>query len=219
MRGIDSNDEMTLVEHAKNILMEKIVPHIGTDKESFERKAYFIGYMARRLLYAFLGKTDEDDRDHYGKKRLDMTGTLLINLFKDQFKNAYVENGKKIIKRKIHQGKYDLDKSVELIFDPRAITNTLRNSLATGNWGKSMTGEIIRSGVAQVLKRDTSFFATLSHLRRVVAPIQSSSKSAKPRLLHNTHFGLICPSETPEGQKIGIVKNFSMMAKVTLGVS
>jgi DNA-directed RNA polymerase beta subunit len=28
----------------------------------------------------------------------------------------------------------------------------------------------------------------------VVAPIQSSSKSAKPRLLHNTHFGLICPS-------------------------
>ena len=82
-----------------------------------------------------------------------------------------------------------------------------------------MTGEVIRSGVAQVLKRDTSFFATLSHLRRVVAPIQSSSKSAKPRLLHNTHFGLICPSETPEGQKIGIVKNFSLMAKVTLGVS
>lgn len=81
-----------------------------------------------------------------------------------------------------------------------------------------MTGEVIRSGVAQVLKRDTSFFATLSHLRRVVAPIQTSSKSAKPRLLHNTHFGLICPSETPEGQKIGIVKNFSLMAKVSLGV-
>ncbi len=68
--------------------------------------------MARRLLYAFLGKADEDDRDHYGKKRLDMTGVLLINLFKDQFKNTYVENGKKIIRRKIHQGKYDLDKSV-----------------------------------------------------------------------------------------------------------
>jgi DNA-directed RNA polymerase II subunit RPB2 len=46
--------------------------------------------MARRLLYGFLGKTDEDDRDHYGKKRLDMTGVLLINLFKDQFKNSYV---------------------------------------------------------------------------------------------------------------------------------
>lgn len=174
--------------------------------------------MARRLLYAYLGKTDEDDRDHYGKKRLDMTGVLMINLFKDQFKNSFVENGKKIIRRRINQLKFELDKNVQLIFDPRAITNTLRNSLATGNWGKSMTGEVIRSGVAQVLKRDTSFFATLSHLRRVVAPIQTSSKSAKPRLLHNTHFGLICPSETPEGQKIGIVKNFSLMAKVSLGV-
>ena len=96
--------------------------------------------MARRLLYAYLGKTDEDDRDHYGKKRLDMTGVLLINLFKDQFKNSFVENGKKIIRRRINQLKFELDKNVELIFDPRAITNTLRNSLATGNWGKSMTG-------------------------------------------------------------------------------
>ena len=77
---------------------------------------------------------------------------------------------------------------MEILFDNRPITDTLRNALATGNWGKSMTGEVIKSGVAQVLKRDTSFFATLSHLRRVVAPIQASSKSAKPRLLHNTHF-------------------------------
>jgi DNA-directed RNA polymerase II subunit RPB2 len=46
--------------------------------------------MARRLLNAFLGKSDEDDRDHYGKKRLDMTGILMTNLFKDQFKNTFV---------------------------------------------------------------------------------------------------------------------------------
>ncbi len=74
----------------KNILKEKVVPHVGTDEISFRKKAYFICYMARKLLYAFLGKTDEDDRDHYGKKRLDMTGVLLTNLFKDQFKNTYV---------------------------------------------------------------------------------------------------------------------------------
>jgi len=91
--------------------------------------------------------------------------------------------------------------------------------LSTGNWGKTSSGEVIKSGVAQVLKRDTSYFATLSHLRRVVSPIQASSKSAKPRLLHNTHFGMICPSETPEGQKIGIVKNFALLTKVSLGVS
>lgn len=52
------------------------------DKEHFKRKAYFIGYMVNKLLVAYTGKTNEDDRDHYGKKRLDMTGSLLISLFK-----------------------------------------------------------------------------------------------------------------------------------------
>lgn len=153
--------------------------------------------MVNKLLYAYLGKTDEDDRDHYGKKRLDMTGTLMVTLFKEHFKNSFIESAKKVIKKSLEELKSDgmLDnKNLERIFDEKSITNPIKNALATGNWGKSSTGEIIRSGVAQVLKRDTSFFATLSHLRRVVAPIQASSKSAKPRLLHNTHFGMICPS-------------------------
>lgn len=102
-------------------------------------------------------------------------------------------------------------------FDSTAITKTIKYALSTGNWGKNK-GEPVKTGVAQVLKRDTSYFATLSHLRRVVAPIKASSKSAKPRMLHNTHFGMICPSETPEGQKIGIVKNISLMANITRGM-
>jgi len=104
LKGIDS--EETQIEFAKEILRNKVVPHVGTDEGSFARKAYFIGYMTRRLLYGFLGKTDEDDRDHYGKKRLDMTGVLMTNLFKEQFKNSYIENAKKIIRRKLHSGKF-----------------------------------------------------------------------------------------------------------------
>jgi DNA-directed RNA polymerase II subunit RPB2 len=70
-----------------------------------------------------------------------------------------------------------------------------------------------------VLKRETTLFATFSHLRRVNAPMKSSAKIAKPRQLHNTHYGLICPAETPEGGKIGIVKNLALMAQVSLGLS
>lgn len=171
------------------------MPHVGTDSDSQRTKAYFIGYMVNKLLYAYLGKTDEDDRDHYGKKRLDLTGILLISQFKEHFKNNFIEGAKILLRKRISDGKRNLSlEKMERIFDERTITDPIRNSLATGNWGKSNIGEVIRSGVAQVLKRDTSFFATLSHLRRVVAPIQASSKSAKPRLLHNTHFGMICPS-------------------------
>jgi DNA-directed RNA polymerase II subunit RPB2 len=50
-----------------------------------------------------------------------------------------------------------------------------------------------------------------------MTPAASATKSSKPRLLHNTHYGLICPSETPEGEKIGVVKNFALMTKVSLG--
>lgn len=79
--------------------MDKLLPHIGTDRSNFRRKAFFIGYMVNKLLYAYLGKTDEDDRDHYGKKRLDMTGTLLVSLFKEHFKNSYIEGAKKLLRK------------------------------------------------------------------------------------------------------------------------
>ena len=39
---------------------------------------------------------------------------------------------------------------------------------------------------------------------------------AKPRYLHNTHWGMICPAETPEGQACGLVKNLSLMAIVSV---
>lgn len=139
----------------------------------------------------------------------------MLNLFIDLFRNQYLENAKRLIKRLLQNGREGSEDKMELIFDHRCISNGIKAALSTGNWGKNIAGEPIRTGVSQVLKRDTSYFATLSHLRRVVAPILSSSKSAKPRLLHNTHFGMICPSETPEGQKIGIVKNFSLLVKVS----
>ena len=54
--------------------------HIGVDGHN--KKAHFIGYMVNRLLQASLGRATEDDRDHYGKKRLDMAGTLMGGLFR-----------------------------------------------------------------------------------------------------------------------------------------
>lgn len=59
----------------------------------------------------------------------------------------------------------------------------------------------------------------MSHMRRVNAPMKSAAKLARPRQLHNTHYGLICPAETPEGQKIGMVKNLALLAQVSLGLS
>lgn len=58
------------------------MPHIGTDVSCFRRKGFFIGYMTNKLLSSYLGKSDENDRDHFGKKRVDTAGKLLLSLFR-----------------------------------------------------------------------------------------------------------------------------------------
>ena len=60
-----------------------------------------------------------------------------------------------------------------------------------------------------------TFASSLSHLRRVSTPLEKSGKQAKPRQLHNTHWGYICPAETPEGQAVGLVKNLALMCEVS----
>jgi DNA-directed RNA polymerase II subunit RPB2 len=44
-----------------------------------------------------------------------------------------------------------------------------------------------------------------------------AGKLSKPRQLHNTHWGMVCPAETPEGAACGLVKNLAMMAFVSVG--
>ncbi|KAI5183527.1 DNA-directed RNA polymerase II subunit RPB2, partial [Pancytospora epiphaga] len=96
------------------------------------------------------------------------------------------------------------------------LTQGLKYSLATGNWGDQTRAMQSRAGVAQVLNR-YNYLATLSHLRRVNTPIEKDGKLAKPRQLHNTHWGMVCPAETPEGHACGLSKNLSLMAYISVG--
>lgn len=65
------------MQSAEDTIKLYLLPHIGTQECDNDKKLFFIGYMIQKLLNAALGKTQEDDRDHYGKKRLDMAGALM----------------------------------------------------------------------------------------------------------------------------------------------
>ena len=95
-------------------------------------------------------------------------------------------------------------------------TDGLRYSLATGNWGDQKKAHQARAGVSQVLNRLT-FASTLSHLHQRNSPIGRDGKLACPQQLHNTHWGMICPAETPEGQAVRLVKNLALMAYISVG--
>ena len=188
------------------------MPHVHKGPGGFLKKAYFVGYMCNRLMTAALGRATEDDRDHYGKKRLDMAGTLLAGLFRQLFRN-FTADMEKHIRKEIDKGRR-LDLAKSLRHD--TLTRQLKSAVATGNWGKNKNNEVSKAGVSQVLLRLT-FASSLSHMRRVTNSLNKSGKQTKPRQLHNSHWGMICPAETPEGQACGLVKNLTLMALVSVG--
>ena len=206
-------DKAKNIQYAKEKLEKELLPHIATTPNNEQRKAFFIGYMVHRLCNAALGREGEDDRDHYGKKRLDMAGALMGSLFRQLFRK-FIEEAQNSLKRDVDQQK---EMNLKSALKARLITNGLRNALSTGNWGSTKVGQVLKTGVSQVLNRLT-FASSLSHLRRLNTPLQKQGKLSKPRQLHNTHWGMVCPAETPEGQACGLVKNLTLLAMVSIGV-
>ena len=108
-----------------------------------------------------------------------------------------------------------LGTNVGELINHKRITSGFKYSVATGNWGmqKGASGQ---TGVAQILSRMTAV-AAMANLRRINTPINRDGKAPKPRQLHYTCWGIICPVETPEGASCGLVRNLALMTHVRLG--
>ena len=113
--------------------------------------------MVHRLLLAALGRRELDDRDHYGNKRLDLAGPLLAFLFRGLFRNLSKEM-RMYSQKFIDKGR---DFNLELAIKTRIISDGLKYSLATGNWGDQKKAHQARAGVSQV----NSWWQKYSRLR------------------------------------------------------
>jgi hypothetical protein len=51
-----SENEEACIYQATKILKERLLPHIGVDEGTFRKKAYYLGYIAKKLITAYLGK-------------------------------------------------------------------------------------------------------------------------------------------------------------------
>eukprot|EP00594_Rhizosolenia_setigera_P020339 CAMPEP_0178963112 /NCGR_PEP_ID=MMETSP0789-20121207/14811_1 /TAXON_ID=3005 /ORGANISM="Rhizosolenia setigera, Strain CCMP 1694" /LENGTH=1245 /DNA_ID=CAMNT_0020647481 /DNA_START=60 /DNA_END=3797 /DNA_ORIENTATION=- len=200
------------IRYASGILQKEVLPHVGVEEHSETKKGFFLGYAVHKLLMCKLGRADEDDRDHFGKKRLDLAGPLLGGLFRILFRKI-TKDVRSHLQRCLDEGKHF---NIGIAIKSNYISDGLKYSLATGNWGAK--GATTKAGVSQVLNRLT-YASTLSHLRRCNTPLARTGKQAKPRQLHNTHWGMVCPAETPEGQAVGLVKNLALMAYITTGTA
>jgi DNA-directed RNA polymerase II subunit RPB2 len=202
-----------------DILNNDVFPHCKTKKQQL----YLLGLMANRLISTALGWESPDNRDSYLNKRIELTGTLINNLFRNHYIRFVRDIEKQIIKE-VNVGAWrtndEYDNIINMtniykIFKSNTIENGLNRALSTGDFSVKQSSNSNKVGVAQVLNRLT-YLGTISHLRRVNTPLEKNGELIAPRKLHNSTWGFLCPVETPEGQSIGIVKNLACMTHITI---
>ena len=202
--GITQAKEIRL-ERTKEIMDNYLLPNLGVTPEERLTKAHNLCKMIKKQLMVSSGDLQLDDKDHYLNKRLKLSGDLLGDLVRVNLKvliGDLLYNFHRVVKR----GKFP---TLKVIIREKLLTSRIYSSMATGSWVGG------RKGVSQRIQR-LNFLETLSHLQRVVSPLSATQENFEARELHCTHMGRLCPIETPEGTNIGLKKNLSLLATVSL---
>jgi DNA-directed RNA polymerase II subunit RPB2 len=213
------------VPHALEILTNYLLPHIG--EMNFEEKAYFIGYMVNQLLQVYTKERKATDRDNFRYKRVELTGSLLYDLFKEyyslqqksifqKFDTEYYYKKKAGSQLYIQNFPSLIELNYKEIFgSERQVADGFRKAFK-GNWGSSEHTK--RVGVVQDVNR-LSFNSFVAQMRKMNLPLDASAKIVGPRMAHTTQWGIIDPIDTPDGGNVGLHKNLTIMAAVTKGYS
>lgn len=206
-------------ETVLEILADYLLPHIG--EMNFTQKAYYLGYMAFRLVKVHLNIDTETNRDSYKFKRIETSGILIADLFREAYtlQQKYIHLWyEKVLF--FNQDMYEnhlptLINDHKEFFNNRLVEEWFKKGFK-GNWGTQQHTK--RIGVLQDMNR-LSFCTMLSHLRKTNLPMDSSVKIVGPRLLHASQWGYFDPIDTPDGANIGMHKHLSISTQITKGIS
>ncbi|MCH9716474.1 MAG: hypothetical protein K0U52_05235, partial [Gammaproteobacteria bacterium] len=200
-------------KHVVHLIANELLPQHGCSNEPDVQLKKFIhlGIIVRRLLQADLDDSAEvDDRDDFANKLLSLSGPMLALLFRQLFRK-FIKTLKSYLFKMVEKPKENcLNLNIADAVQNHRITSAIMTAFR-GNWNAHRQGS--HSTATQVLAR-TSVWAKDAQIRRVVTPMCKEGKATEVRLLHRSCYGLICPSETPEGSSCGLVKNLSNFAHV-----
>lgn len=150
------------------------------------------------LLKLRSGEMHVDDIDHLGNRRVRSVGELLQN----QFRIGLARMKRSCLER---MSIYDLDAAMpHNLINPKLISAAVKDFFGRGQLSQFMD--------------QTNPLAELTHKRRLSAlgPGGLSRERAgfEVRDVHPSHYGRICPIETPEGPNIGLIASLSTFARV-----
>jgi len=194
------------LKRAEILLDNYLLPHIGVDTSLRLAKAYYLCKMTEKAIEVAYDDAASDDKDHYANKRIKLAGNLMEELFRYAFQ-FLIKDIAYQVERASARGRKLV---IQTLVRPDALTERIRYSMATGNWIAGQTG------VSQLLDR-TNYLSTVSHLRRIISPLSRRHPHFKARDLHGTHWGKLCPNESPEGPSCALVKNMSLLCDISTG--
>ncbi len=156
--------------------------------------------VVKYLIKVKNGKGHIDDRDHLGNRRIRAIGELLGN----ELHNGLVKM-QKAIRDKMTTVSGTLDELMPHdLVNSKMITNTILEFFSSGQLSQFMD--------------QTNPLSEVTHKRRLSAlgegGLVKERAGFEVRDVHPTHYGRICPIETPEGQNIGLINTLATYSKV-----
>ncbi len=141
-----------------------------------------------------------DDRDHLGNRRIRAIGELLSN--------------------ELHSGLIKMQKAIrdKMTTLSGTLEDIMPHDLVNSKMITSTITEFFTSGQLSQFMDQTNPLSEVTHKRRLSAlgegGLVKERAGFEVRDVHPTHYGRICPVETPEGQNIGLINTLSTYSKV-----
>ena len=197
---LDDHGIVNIVKVYNNDREKKVCNIVGTDLNGTVSYVTISDILAcfSYFLNVMDGFGDTDDIDHLGNRRIRCVGELIQNQFRLGLAKMV-----KTVQQKMSISDLGNVKPKALI-NPRPLSASIREFFASSQLSQFMD--------------QTNPLAELTNKRRLSAlgpgGLTRDRASTEVRDVHVSHYGRICPIETPEGQNIGLINNLASYAKI-----
>ncbi len=178
----------------------KIQQKLGVESSSLTLEVEDVVEALRYLLMIRMGEGTLDDIDHLGSRRIRTVGELL---------EGQCRVGLARIQRLVKERMTIFDTTVDRLSSQKLINPKALSAVIKDFFGRSQLSQFMDQ---------TNPLSELTHKRRLSAlgpgGLNRDRAGFEVRDVHSSHYGRICPIETPEGPNIGLISSLSTFAKV-----
>ena len=140
---IQSKRNKMVLSHIYDVFIRCLFPHVSNHME-LRKKAYFLGYMLRKMIYVQTGMSPKTDRDSYVNKRVHISGFLFASLFRDlyfRYKNFVTHSMNRYYKKNYGSG--------SITSDPKY---HIKQFINTENYERFFNSDAVNEGFRRAFK-------------------------------------------------------------------